>query len=64
MTVSESPGTPCRVTLADAEVGETVILINHTHLKADTPYRASHAIFVREGQPQAHLARGEVLRRF
>lgn len=60
MTVTESPGTPCRVTLADAEVGETVILVNHTHLDVDTPYRAAHAIFIRQGQPQAHPAPGEI----
>ena len=60
MTVAESPGTPCRVTLADAEVGETVILVNHTHLPADTPYHASHAIFIRENRPRAQPAPGEV----
>ena len=29
--------------------GEKALLINYIHLNADTPYRASHAIFVREG---------------
>ncbi|ATQ42491.1 DUF1203 domain-containing protein [Caulobacter mirabilis] len=43
------PGFPCRVTLDDAEPGETVLLLNHEHQSADTPYRARHAIFVREG---------------
>lgn len=42
------PGFPCRITLDDAEPGETVLLLNHEHLDADTPYRARHAIFVRE----------------
>lgn len=60
MTVTESPGSPCRVTLADAEVGETVILANHTHLPADTPYHASHAVFIRKGKTQVHPAPGEV----
>ncbi|MDZ4371109.1 MAG: DUF1203 domain-containing protein [Phenylobacterium sp.] len=40
--------TPCRVTLRDAEVGETVLLLNYEHQPADTPFRARHAIFVRE----------------
>jgi hypothetical protein len=40
---------PCRVSLADAELGEKVILVNYEHQRADTPYRASHAIYVREG---------------
>jgi hypothetical protein len=39
---------PCRVTLDDAEPGETLILLNHQHQPADTPFRASHAIYVRE----------------
>jgi hypothetical protein len=60
MTVAAKPGTPCRVSLADAEVGETVLLINHAHQSANSPYRASHAIFVRQGVMQARPAVGEV----
>lgn len=41
------PGFPCRITLDDAEPGETVLLLNHEH-HAVGPYRATHAIFVRE----------------
>jgi hypothetical protein len=58
--VTSKPGTPCRVSMVDAEVGETVILLNYQHQPADTPYRASHAIFVREGAVQAKLEKGEV----
>jgi hypothetical protein len=43
------PGFPDRVEMRDAEPGETVLLMNYTHQPADTPYRASHAIFVIEG---------------
>src|ERR1700745_3699066 len=43
------PGFPDRVEIRDAEPGETVLLLNYTHQPADTPYHASHAIFVREG---------------
>jgi hypothetical protein len=43
------PGFPDRVELRDAEPGETLLLLNHVHQPADTAYRASHAIFVREG---------------
>lgn len=39
---------PCRVTLDDAEPGETLILLNHEHQPADTPFRSRHAIYVRE----------------
>ncbi|MDD7911712.1 DUF1203 domain-containing protein [Pseudovibrio exalbescens] len=47
------PGFPCRVSLADAEVGERVFLLNYTYQPHETPYRASHAIFVRENAPEA-----------
>jgi len=47
--VDESPGFPDRIEMRDAEIGETVLLVNHVSMPAPTPYRASHAIFVREG---------------
>lgn len=47
-TVDSKPGFPCRITLEDAEPGETVLLLNYEHQPAPTPFRASHAIFVRE----------------
>ena len=47
------PGFPCRITLEDAEPGESLILLNHVSHDAPTPYRASHAIFVREGAGEA-----------
>ncbi len=43
------PGYPCRVTLEDAEAGETILLLNFEHQPADTPFRSRHAIYVREG---------------
>ncbi|MGZ5078077.1 MAG: DUF1203 domain-containing protein [Usitatibacter sp.] len=46
-TATEYPGYPCRVTLDDAQPGEDVILVNFEHLPVDSPYRSSHAIFVR-----------------
>ena len=39
---------PDRIALSDAPVGQSVLLVNYVHQPADTPYRASHAIFVRE----------------
>lgn len=48
--VADAPfGFPCRVSLDDARPGETLILVNYEHQAAPTPFRASHAIFVREG---------------
>lgn len=60
IVVDQKPGYPCRVSLADAEVGETVILVNHVHQPAESPYRASHAIFIREHASQAFPERGEI----
>lgn len=53
MIADAKPGYPCRVSLADAEIGESVILVNFEHQPADSPYRASHAIFIREHAEQA-----------
>lgn len=39
---------PDRIELRLARPGEPVLLLNHEHHGADTPYRARHAIFVRE----------------
>jgi hypothetical protein len=46
--VEEKPGAPCRISLDDAEVGETVLLLNYMHQPANTPYRQQGPIFVRE----------------
>lgn len=43
------PGFPCRVTLDDAEPGESLILLNYVSHDAPTPYRTAYAIYVREG---------------
>lgn len=58
--VTQNPGTPCRVTLEDAQIGETVLLVNYEHQPGNTPFRASHAIFVRQCARAATLAPGEV----
>ena len=46
-------GYPCRITLADVEAGADLLLVNHEHQSAATPYRSRHAIFVREGAREA-----------
>ena len=53
MTADSAGGYPCRVTLEDAEPGESVILLNYISADVPTPFRASHAIFVREGATMA-----------
>jgi hypothetical protein len=46
--VTEKPSAPCRITLDDAEIGESVLLLSYDHQPADTPYRQQGPIFVRE----------------
>ena len=49
VVADSKPGYPDRIEMCDAEVGASLILVNYAHLPAPGPYRASHAIFVREG---------------
>ncbi len=53
MIVDAKPGFPDRIEVRDLDVGEPAILLNHVHQPADTAYRSSHAIFVREGATAA-----------
>jgi hypothetical protein len=46
--IAERHSAPCRISLDDAEVGEIVLLLNHTHQPADTPYHQQGPIFIRE----------------
>jgi hypothetical protein len=64
--VDAQPGFPDRVGLVDLAPGETALLLNFVHQPADTPFRASHAIFVREGATEVAESRDalpEMLRR-
>ena len=54
------PGFPCRVSLQDAQPGETLLLLNYEHLAVASPYRASHAIYVRENAQTAQPAVNEI----
>jgi hypothetical protein len=56
----EKPGFPDRIELRDVEKGEAVLLLNYVHQPADTPYRASHAIFVREWAETSYRAIDEI----
>jgi len=53
MVVTEKPSFPCRVSLTDRDIGESVLLLNHVSHDVANPYRASHAIFVTEGADEA-----------
>ena len=54
------PGFPCRITLQDAEPGESLLLLRWEHLDADTPYRASGPIFVRESALATAVVRNAI----
>jgi hypothetical protein len=54
------PGFPDRIEMRDVDQGAAVLLVNHMHQPGDTPYRASHAIFVREGAERAYDAVNEI----
>jgi hypothetical protein len=60
LIADEKPGFPDRIELRDAERGEALLLLNYLHQPADTPYRASHAIFVREWAETQYRARNEI----
>jgi hypothetical protein len=52
-TATSKPGFPCRVSLEDAEPGDTLLLLNFESHSADTPYRSAYAIYVNESAAQA-----------
>jgi hypothetical protein len=58
--VDSNPGFPDRIEMKDAEPGQSVLLLNHVCQPAKTPYRASHAIFIREWATQAYDAVDQV----
>lgn len=60
MTADAPVGFPCRVLLADATPGETLLLLNHEYQAAQTPYRGRHAIFVNEAATAPRTFVGEV----
>ena len=55
LVADAKPGFPCRVSLVDAEPGETVILLPYAHHPVDGPYNSSGPIFVREKAKPAEL---------
>jgi hypothetical protein len=52
--VDEHPGFPDRIEMRDLEIGETAILLNYEHMDTPSPYRSSHAVFVREGASEPY----------
>ena len=56
----KKPGFPDRIAMRDVELGERVLLLNHVCQSGDTPYRATHAIFIGEGSEATYNRVGEV----
>jgi hypothetical protein len=48
--IDEPHSAPCRISLEDAAPGETVLLIPFAHHRANSPYRASGPIYLRQDQ--------------
>lgn len=56
----ESTSYTDRIEMRDAGPGETVLLLNHVCQPADTPYKASHAIFILEGAVETYVSVNEI----
>lgn len=56
----QCPCYPCRVSLIDARVGETVLALSYEHHGENSPYRSSGPIFVRQTANTAKLGKNEI----
>lgn len=60
VVATEKPGYPCRVSLADAEVGEELLLLPFAHQPARSPYKSTGPIFIRRAARQCRTAADEI----
>jgi hypothetical protein len=60
VTANSDFGYPDRVSLMDAKVGATLILLNYHHQNAPTPFNATGPIFVGRGEGAAIRVQDEV----
>ena len=56
----QKPGYPCRVSLVDAEIGESLLLLNFGHLMSSSPYRSVGPIFIRESARETYARVDEI----
>ena len=47
VTATANRGFPCRVSLRDANEGDSLLLIHHVNHDVDTPFRNAYAIYIR-----------------
>jgi Protein of unknown function (DUF1203) len=59
-TADAYPGFPDRIEMREAKPGERLLLLNHVSQPKNTPYRASHAIFILEGAQEAYRGENEI----
>lgn len=57
---TQDHGFPCRISLADARIGEELLLLPYMHLACHSPYRASGPVFVRRRAVRCVLPAGMV----
>lgn len=58
--IAEDRGYPDRIEMCEAEIGESLLLLNHVCQSAETPYYATHAIYIRENAVKAYDRINEV----
>lgn len=57
---TSKPGFPCRISLADADVNDELLLLPFEHQPENSPYRSSGPIYVRATAVQRTLEVGEI----
>jgi Protein of unknown function (DUF1203) len=60
IVADRKPGFPCRISLQDADAGETVYLLNFEHLPGNSPYRSVGPIFAREIATETYARINEI----
>ncbi|HEX8442150.1 MAG TPA: DUF1203 domain-containing protein [Allosphingosinicella sp.] len=53
-------GAPCRISLKEADAGESLLLVNYVSHDVPTPFRTAYAIYVREAAGEPPCYRDEV----
>ena len=60
VVVDAHPGYPCRFSLADAQIGEEVLLLTYEHHAVTSPYRSSGPIYIRTSSEPAVLGPNKI----
>jgi len=60
IVVDEKPGFPCRISLQEANIGETIIALSYSHHNVNSPYKSSGPIFIRADVTTAQPETNEI----